>query len=1838
MNRPVRFLRRPRITAVARAAAMTAALSAVFSPVRAGPGFADATMQNGSTSRIQTYFAYTPWGVRATPVDEALNTLRFPNLTGDPQNTGRPLRKFVDPLPLPGAANAKLMADGATSKYIPVAVPTKWINPGSGAATGDDYYEIGLVEYADRFHSDLRKATTLRGYVQIDHLASSDLGSVPGSKRLFLYYPNSSGQVSFASTADAPSDAQPVMIAATNLKGFRTGTLVHARVVDAPHFLGPVIAATKDIPTRMKFLNLLPAGRAEIDPSGTVMKDTLDVSGNPVQFPMYKVTRRNGDLPLPVDKSLIGAGVGPDGITEYTQNRAQIHLHGGDTPWISDGTPHQWITPMSETDPSLMAADGRPLSLAAKFADPTLGLDPSYLPEYLRGASAANVPDMPDPGAGAVTYYYPNGQTARMMWYHDHSLATTRLNVYAGMASAYLLTDSTEQGLISNGTLPPAERTIPLVLQDRTFVPDDIALQDERWNTTAWGAPGDSWMPHVYETVQDPNQVNSWNAVGRWHYGPWFWPVFPSLYPLPLGVYSPEGAENTNTTTPEAWMDTPVINGVAYPVLEVDPKTYRFKILNASNDRMFTFSFFKSKTLATLADGSTVENTEVKDAAGNAIPSELDMVPASISSSTCAAGVTRPQLVGSTWCQPDFWPTDNRDGGMPAPSAVGPTIYQIGSEGGFLPKPVTIEPSPITYLQDKGRQTVLNVNTRSLFLAPAERADIVVDFSPYAGQTLIVYNDSGAPIPASDPRNETFTGYTDQSGSGGTETTKPGYGPNIRTMMLVRVKATAPDAPLNTASLNSNITAAYVASQERPVVAQPAYAAFDATWASIAPVATTAGQPAAYASIYTATLKQPTFEFVPGRPDKAINGVNVDVSGAGYVTAPAVTISPPAAAGGKAATAQATMKVDKFIVTAAGSGYTTAPLFTITGGGGNGATGTANLGIDKVNVTNGGSGYTSAPTVNFSAPQIAGGTKPVATAVVSAGKVTAINVSTRGTGYTAAPLVSITGGGGTGAKGASSGYVNTVAVDIPDPMNATSAGGGGYVNFDANNVADPLTTVTYTFTGGNGSGAAATATGKVFNISLTSPGFGYAAADNPVVTVGAAPAGGTNAKASANKTQSSYLVKNKGIQELFDPTYGRLNATFSVELPFTSSLTQTTIPLAYVDEPTEQFSDNETQIWKITHNGVDTHPVHFHLLNVQVINRVGWDGFITPPNDNELGWKETVRMSPLEDIIVAVKARRPTLNGFGLPSTIRLMDPSQPIGAPYGFTQIDPKTGLAKTVTNDFHNYGWEYVWHCHILGHEENDFMRPWAFDPKDLISTAPTGVSAVAGPFTATVYWTDPTPFKQVSAASPALLDAKAEVGFRVERSVNNGAWVPVETGLTGVPGLIVPGSGLPGVMAQVNTLANATTFSDESPVEGAVAAPPVATTAPTTPAVGTTSVTVRWTTTATSIASSFGVWRTPVDPLTHAATGPAVQVGTVVNAPPACTVGGANVTCNFTDTTAQPGASYTYHVDATGGVSVRYRVQAVNSQGAAPSAASNPVGVPGTSFTVTSAEGAQANALPLPPTVTGTGVLLSSATSATLNWNAATGAARYQVRYCQMTTTNGTCTMGAWNAVPSGTAFVASGLTATRWVRFEVQSVSAAGVPSASVFAPSQTTGVHLAAPARPTVTVGTLSTTAIPLTFAATDATGFQIKVASTSADLAVAPWQAVAGTAFTIVGTANTQWFYQVQALNNGLAGTASAAANRYTLPEVPGNVVGVNGVAGGTVNAGLSWTAPVGGAATYQVRSANNAAMTGATGWTTATSGQLVTQTAGARYMQVRAVTAGGQASAASQAVAVTAQ
>ncbi len=154
-------------------------------------------------------------------------------------------------------------------------------------------------------------------------------------------------------------------------------------------YLGPVIIAQKNKPVRVKLFNRVGTGTT-------------------------------GDLFIPSDHTIMGAGVGIGG--SYSDNRATLHLHGGFNPWISDGTPHQWTTPIGES---------------ATFTP------------FLKGESTQDVPDMPPTNPGEMTFYWPNQQSARLQFYHDHAYGITRTNVYAGEVAGYLITDATEQAMIT---------------------------------------------------------------------------------------------------------------------------------------------------------------------------------------------------------------------------------------------------------------------------------------------------------------------------------------------------------------------------------------------------------------------------------------------------------------------------------------------------------------------------------------------------------------------------------------------------------------------------------------------------------------------------------------------------------------------------------------------------------------------------------------------------------------------------------------------------------------------------------------------------------------------------------------------------------------------------------------------------------------------------------------------------------------------------------------------------------------------------------------------------------------------------------------------------------------------------------------------------------------------------------------------------------------------------------------------------------------------------------------------------------------------------------------------
>lgn len=166
---------------------------------------------------------------------------------------------------------------------------------------------------------------------------------------------------------------------------------------------------------------------------------------------------------LPIDPNLAGAE--PD----KPQVRSVVHVHGGRVPPESDGYPEHWFVP----------------------------------------------------GKSSVCFY-PNGQDAATLWYHDHAMGINRLNIYAGLFGLFLIRDQFEDNL----GLPKGKYEMPLVLCDRQLDQDGQLF---------------------YPVSPDPN-------------APW---------------------------VPEVFGDVFLANGKIAPFLEVEARSYRFRILNAANGRFF---------------------------------------------------------------------------------------------------------------------------------------------------------------------------------------------------------------------------------------------------------------------------------------------------------------------------------------------------------------------------------------------------------------------------------------------------------------------------------------------------------------------------------------------------------------------------------------------------------------------------------------------------------------------------------------------------------------------------------------------------------------------------------------------------------------------------------------------------------------------------------------------------------------------------------------------------------------------------------------------------------------------------------------------------------------------------------------------------------------------------------------------------------------------------------------------------------------------------------------------------------------------------------------------------
>jgi spore coat protein A len=296
---------------------------------------------------------------------------------------------------------------------------------------------------------------------------------------------------------------------------------------------------------------------------------------------------------LPVDTTV---HCGPDARQQHSHCRpfvrTVVHLHGGHVPDHSDGYPEAWFSPGFKEK---------------------------------------------GPHWSRQVYDYPNDQEAVMLWYHDHAMGITRLNVYAGLAGLYVIRDDNEDRLQREQLLPAAAYDIPLVIQDRSFKRDgslhyiaDIGEHETRPEAKEAKDPSKD-KPLARDDAQGSASPGTRGSA-----------------PVPR---DPVTGKLSPSIEPETFGDTILVNGKVWPVLEVEPRKYRFRILNGSNARFYRLS---------------LDSTQ--------------------------------------------------------------RFVQIGSDGGLLNAPVTLT---------------------HLLLSPAERADVIVDFSDprLAGKTIVLRNDAKAPFP-----------------------------------------------------------------------------------------------------------------------------------------------------------------------------------------------------------------------------------------------------------------------------------------------------------------------------------------------------------------------------------------------------------------------------------------------------------------------------------------------------------------------------------------------------------------------------------------------------------------------------------------------------------------------------------------------------------------------------------------------------------------------------------------------------------------------------------------------------------------------------------------------------------------------------------------------------------------------------------------------------------------------------------------------------------------------------------------------------------------------------------
>jgi spore coat protein A, manganese oxidase len=245
--------------------------------------------------------------------------------------------------------------------------------------------------------------------------------------------------------------------------------------------------ATRGVPVQVRYLN-------EITVDEMFAVDPTLHWANPNNMPGHmELTPPFQTFPPGYDGTI--TALNPNGWDAQGNVALVPHLHGGEVQSTSDGGPDAWFT-----------ATGT------------------------RGSGYSSVDPSEPLGSNGTTYYYPNEQQAGTLWYHDHALGITRINVMSGLAGFYLLRDPADPVASS---LPTGKYEVPLAIQDRTFKPDGSLYFD---------------------------------TVG----------LDPTVHPYWM---------------PEFFGNTIMVNGVVWPNMNVDQGQYRFRLLDGSNARFYTVQF-----------------------------------------------------------------------------------------------------------------------------------------------------------------------------------------------------------------------------------------------------------------------------------------------------------------------------------------------------------------------------------------------------------------------------------------------------------------------------------------------------------------------------------------------------------------------------------------------------------------------------------------------------------------------------------------------------------------------------------------------------------------------------------------------------------------------------------------------------------------------------------------------------------------------------------------------------------------------------------------------------------------------------------------------------------------------------------------------------------------------------------------------------------------------------------------------------------------------------------------------------------------------------------------------